>query len=236
MTGDDAVAIGLGAVANTALELVARLGLAEVELPPALRRIEGSVRGLPVAMRVRRFAGGALAALTVATIVDPDGRPLAVTLIGTPADGSLAPILGVDLVALAGSLSLVAVDLAPTDDEAWRAAEPLLQRLHDATDGQIVARRWPEFALEVFSPRALLAGVHREHVSAVLAAVAGFVAELGPIYADAASADPTRQTAARERGARWRLAERRNRREHDALTRLFGEPSTAALIDLLFPA
>lgn len=232
----DTLDAGLRAVQRAALDLVARLALAEVELPPDLRRLEGAIRGLPVAMPLRRFTGGAFAALTLATIVDRDDRLHAVTIIGTPADDSLAPILGVDLVALAGSLSLVAVDLAPTDDATWSAiAEPRLASLHRATKGRIVARRLPEFAAEVFSPRALLAGVHRGHTSAVLDAIAEFVVGLAPIFAPTSAADPTRRAAARDRGVRWRLAERRNRREHDALARIFGADPAAALIDLLFP-
>lgn len=236
MTDDDALTEGMRGVLDAADTLITRLELTEVEVPPTLRRIAGSVRDSPITMTVRRFVGGAFAALTVATIVDLDGRPRAVTLIGTPSDDSLAPILGVDLVALGGSLSLVAVDLAPIDDEAWRAGEPLLDQLHRATEGRIVARRWPDFAAEVFSARALLAGVHRGHTSAVLREVAGFVVALAPIYAPAPAAEQARRDAARHRSRRWRLAERRNRREHDALSRIFGETSAAALVELLFPA
>lgn len=242
MTADDGDVLdaGLRAVLRAAHELVDRLALVEVELPPDLRRFEGVVRGLPVAMPLRRFAGGAFAALTVASIVDCDDRLHAVTIIGMPAEDSVAPILGVDLVALAGSLSLVAVDLAPTDEASWRtAAEPRLEQLHLATAGRVVARRWPDFASEVFSRRALLAGVQRGHTSAALTAVAEFVAALAPVFAPNLApnlATDATLRVARERGARWRLAERRNRREHDALARIFGVDRAAALIDLLFPA
>ena len=44
-----------------------------------------------------------------------------------------------------------------------------------------------------------------------------------------------RREAAEQRRRRWHLAERSNRREHDALTRMFGPGPAAATLDLLFP-
>lgn len=230
---------GLRAVRAAAEALVVRLGLRAIEVPTTLRRIDGRLRDRPIALRMRRFAGGGLATLTIAEIVEhDDGSLRAVTVIGMPGHGSLAPVLGIDLVALGGSLSLIAVDLAPTDAAVWDArAEPLLARLHHASEAAVVPRRWPEFAADVFSRRALLAAARRGGETAALDAVARFAVSLAPLYAgdETDRADARRAAAAAERRRGWCLAERRNRREHDALTRMFGQGPAAATLDLLFP-
>lgn len=235
---DDSIDLGLQGVRAAAERLADDLGLAPIAVPGPLIRLDGVVREVPVVMCTRRLAGRAFASFTLATIAEVAGPLRAVTVIGMPPEGSTAPILGVDLVALGGALSLVAVDLAPTDPERWMAAAgPVLGQLHLDTEGALVHRRWPEFAAEVFSRRALLAGARRGQESAALAAVARFIASLAPVYAEAdTGVEPGRREAAGVRAAQWRLAERRNRREHDALTRIFGGAPAAALVDLLFPA
>lgn len=229
---------GLRAVRAAAEALVVRLGLHAIDVPAKLRRIDGTLRDRPVSLRMRRFSGDRLAVLTIAEIVEQDGPLRAVTVIGMPADGSLAPVLGIDLVALGGMLSLIAVDLAPTDAAVWDTeAEPLLARLHDASEAAVVPRRWPEFAVDVFSRRALLAAARRGGEVAALDAVARFAVSLAPLYAgdpgDPVDAARAAAAAARRRG--WCLAERRNRREHDALARMLGPGPAAATLDLLFP-
>ena len=148
---------------------------------------------------------------------------------------SSAPIVGVDLIGLAGALSLVAVDLAPTDDAAWQThAAAMLTALHASVESRVVPRRRPSFADEVFSPRALIAGVRRGAELAVLDAVASFVEHaLGRWPAPLALA-PERAAAASDRVDAWCRAELRNRREHDALTRLFGAAPATAYLDMLF--
>jgi len=229
---------GLRAVRAAAEALVVRLGLHAIEVPAKLRRIDGTLRDRPVSLRMRRFAGDGLAVLTIAEIAEHDGPLCTVTVIGMPADGSLAPVLGIDLVALGGCLSLIAVDLAPTDAAVWDAhAEPLLARLHHASEAAVVPRRWPGFAVDVFSRRALLAGARRGGEVAALDAVARFAVSLAPLYAGGVTGcvDAARVAAAAERRRGWCMAERRNRREHDALARMFGAGPAAATLDLLFP-
>lgn len=228
----DEIDDGLRGVLGAARRLAAQVAPEAIAAEPERRCFEGVARGVPVVLELRRSAGAAFSALAVATIAEREGPLCAVTVVGMPHAGSCAPILGVDLVALGGALSLIAVDLAPTDEARWTiGAGPALEQLHLATEGSVVHRRWPEFALEVFSPRALLAGARRGREGEALRAVAGFVEGLAPLYAET---DP-RTPEAEDRAARWRAAERRNRREHDALTRIFGEAASASLIDLLFP-
>lgn len=234
MSDVDAIDRGLRRVLAAGEALARRLGLPERDVPDELRRLPGVLRDAPVELRTRRF-GDASWVLTLAEVVArDDGRLCAVTAVGVPR-GGVAPILGVDLVALRGALGLIAVDLAPTDAAAWTAeAEPLLERLHRSTDGLVIPRRWPAFAAEVFSPRALIAGASRGHEAAVLAAIEAFLGAAASACAHA-PASPDRVAAAAERARRWCLAERRNRREHDALASMFGAGPAAAYLEFLFP-
>jgi hypothetical protein len=232
----EALESGLRGVRAALERLVAELRLSEREVPAPLQTLSGQLRDGAAELRTRRF-GDDEWTLTLAEIaVVADGSLRAVTAIGSR-HGSLAPILGVDLVAIGGALSLIAVDLGPTDEAVWAdEAEPVLAALHRATEGRVVARRWPAFALEVFSPRALLCGAHRGDEATVLAAVAAFVTDAAPVLAASRPATAARISAADQRRRRWHLAERGNRREHNALARMFGEGPAAAYIDYLFPA
>ena len=231
----DAIGAGLGEVLAATRAWSATLGLRPAPLPAGLARMDGELRGAPLRLETRREQGGPFASLTCATICGADGGLCSVTVIGMPADGTGGPVLGVDLIGLGGALSLVAVDLSPTDDQAWaERAGPLLGELHAAVAGHVVARRWPAFAAEVFSSRALIAGVRRGEEAAVLAAVARFVAEVGEVFAGPPATDPRRIAAAAARVVAWRRAELANRREHDALARIFGEAAAAAYLELLF--
>ncbi len=227
---------GLRGVRAALERLVVDLRLREGEVPAMLRTLTGQLRDGPAELRTRRF-GDDEWTLTLAEIaIVEDGSLRAVTAIGSR-HGSLAPILGVDVVAIGGTLNLIAVDLGPTDDDVWaEEAAPVLAELHRATAGRVVARRWPAFALEVFSPGALLCGAHRGQETEVLAAVAAFVLAATPVLAAARPAAPARISAAEQRRRRWHLAERSNRREHNALARMFGEAPASAYIDYLFPA
>jgi len=204
-------------------------------LPAGLDSLAGSHADAALRLDTRRWRGGGFSALTVATIRDATGRLCSVTIIGLPAAGELGPIVGLDLIGLGGALSLIAVDLAPTDRDTWAAcAVAPLTALHAAVAPHVVPRRWPSFADEVFSPHALIAGVRRGAELEALGAVADFVARARPPAATAA--EPERAAAATARAAAWCQAELRNRRENVALTRIFGADPAAAYLDLLFGA
>lgn len=229
---------GLRAVLAAAGRWIEAVGMAPVPLPAGLDLLEGALGEAPLRLHTRRHVGGGFRSLTVASIAGGDQLLRSATLIGLPEPDTLAPVLGVDLIGFGGALSLVAVDLSPTDDAAWQArAAPLLDRLHAALAERVAPRRWPAFAAEVFSSRALIAGVRRGEEAPVLAAIAEFVAGLAPVFAAASGGDPrepARVAAAAARVLAWRRAELANRREHDALARIFGEATAAAYLELLF--
>ncbi len=203
-------------------------------LPAGLGELRGALGEVEVRLTTTRHRGGGCESLTIARITGADGLLRSATLIGQPTPASLGPVLGVDLIGFGGALSLVAVDLAPTDACAWDArAAGLLHALHAAVAGLVVPRRWPGFAHEVFSPQALIAGVRRGDEAPVLAAIAAFVAEVPAVYAESVT-DGERIAAALARSAAWRRAELANRREHDALARIFGPAVAGEYLDLLF--
>ncbi len=226
---------GLRTVLAAARRWIDGAGLDPVTLPGSLGALRGALGETSLRLLTRRYVGGGFGSLTVAAISDDEDRLRSATVIGLPDPATLAPVLGVDLIGFGGALSLVAVDLSPTDESAWAAqAGPLLARLHAAVAEHVVPRRWPAFAAEVFSSRALIAGVRRGEEAPVLAAVAEFVAEVGEVFAGAPITDPQRVAAAAARVVAWRRAELANRREHDALARIFGEADAAAYLELLF--
>lgn len=230
-----AIDVGLRSVLAAAQGWIDAAPLDRVTLPGGLAELRGAHGEATLRLATRRHVGGGFAALTVAAIDDDRGLLRGATLIGLPEPATLAPVLGVDLIGFAGALSLVAVDLSPTDETRWAAqAAPLLARLHAAVGEHVVPRRWPAFAAQVFSSQALIVGVRRGGEAPVLAAVAEFVAEVEAVFTGPRVTDPGRCAAAAARVAAWRRAELANRREHDALARIFGESDAAAYLELLF--
>lgn len=202
---------------------------AELSIPTALSFVQGQLRGQPVTMQTRRFAGHGLSAFTLATISDAAGALCSVTVIALPAAGSLLPILGIDVIAFGGSLQLVALDLAPLDAGSFEVeAVPVLRHMHSLTQGQLISRKRPEFAQETFSDLALIAAA-RPGQEGFAAAPAVYLLQSYTTLVQqsiAQLANPTSelsQRAARayERNQNWRLAELRNRKEHNALAQLF---------------
>jgi hypothetical protein len=230
-----AIDTGLCAVLAAAQGWIDAANLDRVALPGGLGELQGALGEATLQLSTRRHVGGGFAALTVASIRDDQGRLRSATLIGLPEPATLAPVLGVDLIGFGGALSLVAVDLSPTDDAAWAGqAAPLLARLHAAVGDHGVPRRWPAFAAEVFSSQALIVGVRRGAEEPVLAAVAEFVADVAAVFGEPRTTQPERVAAVAARVVAWRRAELANRREHDALARIFGQAAAADYLEMLF--
>lgn len=226
----DVIDRGLRWVVGAAEELVAELRLVPKPLPPALAELRGQSR--PLVMRTRRWRGSGWSALTVATIEDEHGSLRTATVIGLPTP--VRPIVGIDLIALGGALSLIAVDLAPTDLAYWSGhCAQHLASLRRAVGDAAVARKWPGFAMESFSPLALIAGARRGGEGLALAAVAGFLRTLPEALAEAPH-DPDRAAAGQSRLRAWLAAERQNRKEQEALSRLFGAETAEAYLGEVF--
>lgn len=204
--------------------------LTPAAIPAGLARIDGSLDGQPLTLCTRRYHGAGFASLTVAAIHCAE-QLRTLTVIGLPRRGSPGPVLGMDIIALHGQISLLAIDLSPTDPEFWEAhcrkrLEELAARI-DAT--ALVWRKPPAFSAGTFSPLALICGVRAGLEPQVLAALESFLCEVPAITRQAESAAPS--PAARDRLTSWLQAEQRNRKEHAALSRMFGAELAARYLD-----
>lgn len=208
--------------------VVPRLGLRPLALPPELALASGELEGRRLTLRTQRYTGPGGAALTLAAIAGEDGRLCTLTVLGIPPLGAGWPVLGIDLIALRGTLALVAVDLAPLDQPFWQQyCAPLLQALQAQLPDLLVPRKRPGFAVETFSPLAAIAAARAGSETAVCAAIAELLQQTTALLAAA----PTLAPAAPAARARWLAAERQNRKEHDALSRIFGPRFAAYYLD-----
>lgn len=214
---------------------VGRLALRPVALPPELAEVAGTLAGTPVTMRTQRYRGAQLAALTVA-VIEVEQRLCSLTVIGLPSAGTHCPVLGVDLIALRGTLALVALDLAPIGAEFWSArCSVILDAMHTLASPALLPRKRPDFTAEVFSDKALIGAARVGQEEAVFAAVELLLERSAELFApsSAARVDPK----AAQRLTRWLAAERQNRKEHNALAGMFGAAfATRYLEQFLFGA
>lgn len=202
------------------------------QLPPQLARRRGQIGDTPVELTTRRYTGPVLESLTFASISDADDRCRSLTLIGFPRPGSPVPILGVDLIAFRGALSLVALDYAPTSQSYWAdVAAPILGEIRERALPPLKLRKRPDFTRDAFSELALIAASPRgTEDTACQAASSLFEAYLGLV-----KQSPSRPTQTGDRTvAQWCEAELRNRKEHDALARVFGPHFADAYLRFLF--
>lgn len=205
---------------------IQRLGLREVTIPHDLALAHGLLRGTPVSLRTRRFVGPGFSPLSIARIQTEQGQVCSLTVVGLPPADTGLPILGMDLIALLGALSLVAVDLAPTDAHTWQAdCEPVLLRLSQQTDSCLVPRKRPQFTVDTFSPRAVIAGARSGSEWSVFCALVEFLQQTSDLWLRRVAREPQCGQAAQAAEAcvqRWLAAEQQNRKEHNALAAIFG--------------
>ncbi len=189
---------------------------------------KGVLRSSPITLHTRRFSGVIWRSLTIAWIIrDSDQALCSLTLVGLPSADSGAPILGVDLICLHGALSLVAIDLAPTDDAGFaRVAAPRLVRLAERTQDAVTKRKRPDFCHDTFSPHALICAAKPDQQTVIQQAIADFLAEvLHPGFREHFAAELSADAAqtAWQRQLAWLRSEQANRKEANAMSLMFGE-------------
>ena len=217
-------------------EFIADTGLKPLEVPPRFAYAQGSYGGIPVELHTRRYHGSSFSEFTVATMLEafPSNQtepsraaPLirSLTLHGVPKKGMPQPILGVDLVSNEHGMPLIALDLSPVDLDFHAAqCEALLLAVRIAAEPGVIHRKWPQFAQSTYSSLALIAGTRPEGAEYAIAAATLLLRGAKPIYARAISADaaPGQLIEYEKRRATWLEAQRQNRKELDALSRIFG--------------
>lgn len=219
-------------------QLVESLSPQRIAIAPDLAQVHGVLRGTAVAMSTQRYRGPGFQSLTIACIAESHGDPTpaidtpaddasTLTVVGLPWPASGLPVLGMDLIALRGSLSLVAIDLAPTDPDTWQGhAAPILTRLREQVADVVVPRRLPAFTEGVFSPLSLIVAARPGTEPTLFAAIRQFVDDVAALWHRRCQASPIALPTTQTEPAitRWLAAERQNRKEHNALSQIFGEP------------
>lgn len=218
-------------------DLVSGLVLREVAVPQPFQLLCGQLRDDRVGLRSRQYESRYYESITIAHIEDERGSLRSVTVVGIPRAAFGLPIIGFDVIAVGGSLSLVALDLAPIDDEVWaKVAVGPLRRLHQPqSQGAYVVRNMPDFARGRFSAEAFIVGARPGRESEVIDLSCRFVEDVAHVMKNEAGMTSSDPLAAGERSVEWRRAELRNQKEHSALSRMFGRESASAYLrDFLF--
>ncbi len=208
---------------------VSETNLIPWEMPAGLSQLEGILDGNPLRLHTRRYRGTRLDSFTVAVLAT-DQQLCSFTAIGLPPPGAPWPVLGIDLIALRGAISLIAIDLAPTDLDFWeRYCAPLLTELHTQVQDVVVRRKRPSFADSTFSPLALIAGVSVGKEEPVFIATETFLQQTMALLGRLPAFPYSR--AAWMHRERWLTAEKQNRKEHNALERMFGSAVATRYLD-----
>jgi len=227
---------GLRDVMNHARRVFSSAPGIKISQPPdGLSPIYGQLGNTGVTLQTTVCIGGGWSRLVFAWIEDDDGHWRSATIIGIPDHGSLLPILGVDLIAFQGTLSLAALDLAPLDQQTWdERCAPILRQLNAQYVPALIQRKRPDFTQGSFSNLAVIVGAKRGHEWYAFEAakkMLSVAAHLGPCT----SHDTPRAEQAWDNNQRWRRHELQNRKEQAAFSRLFGEDvSRSYMQDFLF--
>ncbi len=221
----------LATLYKQALAILVLPSLHEQVLPDHYATLQGSLRGQAIALHTRRFVGGVWRSLTVATIAkQPSGDLVSLTIVGLPTSSSLLPIVGVDLIALQGTLSLIAIDLSPTDLQVYEEqATPILQSLLHRAQPVTVARKRPDFCHDTFSPLALICASRPGSEPQVGQTIAMFLRQVAMLTESHVSdvPDESRRQKSWQQQRSWLRSEQENRKEANALSLMFGEEIAA---------
>ena len=175
--------------------------------------LRGELAHEPVEMRTSAYGCPSVARLAWVRMDTIDGKPVTRTMVALPRGAGT--IVGLDVVALKNRVSLFAVDLRGTNAEATVAADATLgvgrTKLRGFTD-----RPRPQFVEGAFSDHAIIGGFEEGAEESGIDCVR---IALGRV---ALQTCPGKAEDDRAVVLNWLDAERRNRKERNALARMFG--------------
>jgi len=227
---------GLGEVlAVGAHELAPALGLVETGVPARFAYVEGRLRGARVRMASRRFEGPEGGSLTLADLRAEGDERLAMSIVGLPGRREVRPVLGVDVVAMGGTLSLVALDFSPLDENVWaEGGAQVLREVRAIAEQRILLRVTPDFLEDGVAPLSLVAAPPGTEAVAFQAAI-HLLRGAGRLVMPS-KVEEARCEAAWVRNLAWRRRQVTRRREWAALAHMFGkEFAWAYLEEFLLP-
>lgn len=224
-----------------ALVMVGKLGLREEVIPSRHSHMHGTLSGEAITLHTHRFMGSVFRSLSLAYIRTQHTRQLcSLTLIGLPTAKSLLPIVAMELRALSGTLSLLAVDLFPTDERVYLAqAVPILQTLRERSALCSVPRKRSALGHSATSPLALLCAAVPQQEGQLMQAVAHFLQQVTALaeLSHNSCSDPERSDLAWQAQCAWLRCEHTNQKESSAMSLMFGEAATQRYLqDVLFQA
>jgi hypothetical protein len=158
----------------------ARSALAPRKLPVGLAVQRGAFRDLPVALSAHAWSGGGVGYARVVTIAGPEVA--IANVLGYPAPDRPAPILGIDLIAVAGAPVVVLADLSPTVRDHLDDTLAMLERYRRIHSPFPAAGPLPSWRGRWFSPHYLYTRVGSGSARAALLAAFDFAA----VWIDAA--------------------------------------------------
>jgi hypothetical protein len=211
----------------------ARSAVAPQKLPVGLAVQRGAFRDLPVALSAHAWSGGGVGYARVVTIAGPEVS--IANVLGYPAPDRPAPILGIDLVAVAGAPVVVVADLSPTVPDHLDDTLATLGRYRQVHPPFPAGGPLPAWCTRWFSPHYLYTRVGAASARSALMAAFDFAA----IWIDAAmSAHPEPMLADRISGAVDAYAADHLREDPGLrlLDRMFGDEFAAPFREtILFP-
>ncbi len=199
-------------------------GLTPVSIPTVYENARGRVGDIDVDMNSRRFEGSGLQSLTVAYLRHHHTKQLlSVTVSGIPRADTGLPILGLDYVGFRGTLSLVALDLCPVEQHLWTTrVQPIMRPLHTRAKAHLIQRKIPGFTEGVFSELAVFAAATREDHCQHSVEMSEILLSEYKNLLQSCSQNPAQAKHNHERIQTWKRAMQNNKKEHSALSRIFG--------------
>ncbi|PKL77225.1 MAG: hypothetical protein CVV27_06295, partial [Candidatus Melainabacteria bacterium HGW-Melainabacteria-1] len=205
---------------------------APLTVPTKFARLTGSWHNRHLSLETYRYSHPDLIHLSLALLQEGEACR-AVTLYALPRPSLALPILGLDYVGFGGQLTLAALDLAPTEQAFWeRQAKPLLTALQSDRE-ELIARRLPAFAMNVFSDRPLIVAAKTQ--VGIERAVRHACTTLNHYREWLNQPEQTTHTQS-DRLRNWCQAMANNKKESGALGQMFGTQAQAYLEDYLFAA
>ena len=226
---------------NQCLESVAQhleslpegLKLQEIEVLPYFAKVQGTIAEIDVEMHSKRYQGNGFEHLSIATMNTLAGTPMSVTVVLMPESDRGWPILGLDYVGFRGTLSLAAFDLFPCDQKLWETeCKTQLQKMKEQSQN-LIQRKTPDFAQDVFSSEAFFCAAKD---SEQLRLASDLVKQLVVLYQEITQKpELSGSSNFQDSIEKWKHAMRSNKKEHSALSRIFGSDFTNAyLSEFLF--
>ena len=199
------------------------LGWNEEPFAEPYHRIRGELAGEPVCLATVSFTASHMERCVWARLQTADDRGVTRTIVSVPRGEGF--VLGMDIVAMKGRMSLFAIDLFGTTPALDERAHATLRAAKESLQG-FRERPLPEFAKGTFSSDAIVGSLSEGYESAAVPCVEQILAQ-----AWSSIGRPDDDDAGLAKADAWLAGERANRGERNALARIFGAEIARTYLD-----